>query len=239
MRRSLAAFIDRRAIAPALAVLIVVLTAAAGGDTAARYDGLFAAHDYGALATELKHGMEASSTAAETLAWEQRRVAKGSSVFVGAMYAIHLLSSAPGGKDSALDRTIRENAVAAALYTMAAIETDGTKCADASAPTARRQQFVQILTPVWIELRKLPDDAVARGLARALSEEKAIAAARAPDDYLCRGWTGDIPEVFAAGAAERAPRFLAPSAWAPAAASVRTKLPNLLTEFAVRVKSGS
>jgi hypothetical protein len=213
---------------------------AAGGDELGqRYDHLFETHDYGALAAELKQNMTLPQTAIGTLAWEQRHVAIGSSVFIGAMYAIHLLSAAPGSENPAYDRKIRENAVTTALYTMAAIETDGTKCADASAPKARRQQFVQLLTPVWIELRKLPDEAVESALARALGEEKAIAAARAPDDYLCRGRTDDIPNLFTSGVSEESPHFLATPAWSKAAAAIRAKLPELLAEFAVRVKSGS
>jgi hypothetical protein len=233
----LAALSDRRTVGVMLAA--VALMAAGGDELGQRYDHLFETHDYGTLAAELKHNIEAPDSAVATLAWEQRHVAIGSSVFIGAMYAIDLLSTAPGAKDPKLDRKIRENAVTTALYTMAAIETDGTKCADEAAAKARRQQFVQLLTPVWIELRKLPDDAVEQSLGRALSEEKAIAAARAPDDYLCRGRTDDIPDIFASGVSEASPHFLPAAAWARMAAAVRAKLPDLLAEFAVRLKSGS
>jgi hypothetical protein len=237
LRRLLAACTDCRTVG---ALLAAVATMAAGGDELGkRFDHLFAAHDYGTLAAELKKNMELPQTAVGALGWEQRHVAVGSSVFVGAMYAIDLLSTAPGSENPAYDRKIRENAVTTALYTMAAIETDGTKCADAAAPKARRQQFVQLLTPVWIELRKLPDEAVEQSLARALSEEKAIAAARAPDDYLCRGRSGDIPDLFASGISEESPHFLATPVWSRQAAAIRAKLPELLAEFAVRVKSGS
>jgi hypothetical protein len=212
---------------------------AGGGDLAGQYDRLFDAHDYGALATQLNHGMEAAPTAPATLAWEQHRLTAGSSVFVGAMYALDLLGVGRTGKDPAADAKIRENAVSVALYTLASIETDGTKCADAAAPTARRRQFVQILTPVWAELRKLPDESVATDLALALSEERERADARPPDDYLCRGRTDDIPDIIAGAAVAEPPRFVQPQIAAAKAAVVRAQLPGLLTEFAARLKSGS
>jgi hypothetical protein len=229
---------SRRAVLGAL-IAALVLGGAGGEAPGARYDRLFAAHDYGTLATELKQGVESKDTAPSTLAWEQQRFAAGSSVFVGALYALQLAGAAAETKDAAALAKIRANAATVALYTMAAIETDGVKCAAPAAQAARRRQFVQLLTPVWIELRKLPDDAVAAALGQALGAEKALAPARAPDDYLCRGLTADIPELVAADAKAVAPHFLAPADWTPRAAAVRAKLPALMTEFAVRVKSGS
>jgi hypothetical protein len=229
--------LTRRASGVALAALL--LMGAGGEDPAARYDRLFAAHDYGALSTQLKRGVESKDTAPPTLAWEQQRFAAGSSVFVGAVYALQLAGAVADSKDPAAIAKIRGNAATVALYTMAAIETDGVKCAEPAAQAARRRQFVQILTPVWIELRKLSDDAVTEALGRALSAEKALAPVRAPDDYLCRGLTADIPEVVASGAKPLPPHFLAPGDWTPRADAVRAKLPALMTEFAVRVKSGS
>ncbi len=227
----------KRAAAALLAALF--LGGAGGEDAAARYDRLFAAHDYGALATELQHGVESQDTAPPTLAWEQQRFAAGSSVFVGAMYALQLAGATTETKDPAALAKIRTSAATVALYTMAAIETDGVKCAEPAAQAARRRQFVQLLTPVWIELRKLPDDAVPAALSQALLAEKALAPVRAPDDYLCRGLTQDIPEIVAGNAKAVAPHFLAPADWTPRAEAVRAKLPALMTEFAVRVKSGS
>ena len=229
--------LSRQAILLAGAALFL---AGAGGDgPAARYDKLFAAHDYGTLATQLKQGVESKDTAPPTLAWEQQHFAAGASVFVGAVYALQLAAAANHSKDPAAVARIRANAATVALYTMAAIETDGTKCAEPAAQAARRRQFVQILTPVWIELRKLPDDAVAQALGRALTAEKALAPARVPDDYLCRGLTPDIPEVLASGATALTPHFRVPADWTPRADAVRAKLPALMTEFAARVKSGS
>jgi hypothetical protein len=217
-----------------LALLAAVLLGGAGGED---YDRLFEAHDYGILAERLKRDMAAPSTARSVLAWEQHRLVSGGSIFLDAMYALNLLAARPEGVVAADDAKIRENAVVVGLYTLAAIETDGTKCADVAAPAARRRQFVQILTPVWIELRKLPDEAVASALAQALSEEAALAGTRRPDDYLCRGRTGDIPDIFASGVEERAPRFVEPPVWAEKTQAVRAQLPALLTEFATRLKS--
>ena len=222
-----------------LVLAALVLAGAGGEDPAAQYDRLFASHDYGALAERLKHGMEAAPTALPTLAWEQRRVTAGGSVFVGAMYALDLLAAGQGGKDPAGEARTRESAVVVALYTLAAIETDGTRCADAAAPVARRRQFVQILTPAWAELRKLPDESVAADLALALMQERDRAATRPADDYLCRGRTDDIPDSVAGGAVAVAPRFAAPRESAARAAAIRAQLPGLLTEFAARLKTGS
>ena len=227
----------RRAVGALVAALF--LGGAGGEDVTARYDRLFAAHDYGTLATQLKQGVESKGTAPPTLAWEQQHFAAGSSVFVGAMYALQLAGATAETKDTAALAKIRGSAATVALYTMAAIETDGVKCSDPAAQAARRRQFVQLLTPVWIELRKLTDDAVAASLGQALIAEKALAPVRAPDDYLCRGLTQDIPDVVASGAKSVAPHYLAPADWTPRAEAVRAKLPALMTEFAVRVKSGS
>jgi hypothetical protein len=226
------------------ALAALLLMAAGGQDPAAQYDRLLAAHDYDALATQLKHGMESADSAMPTLAWEQQHVASGGSVFIGAMYALDLLSAELPGKDGAAQDAasiarIRQSAVTIALYTMATIETDGSKCVAAEAPVARRRQFVQILTPVWSELRKLPDEQVATVLGQALSEESALAAKRAPDDYLCRGRTDDIPDDIPNAGRAIEPRFRAPADWTERAAAVRAQLPQLMTEFAARVKSGS
>jgi hypothetical protein len=61
---------------------------------------------------------------------------------------------------------------------------------------------------------------------------------RPSDDYLCRGLTPDIPELVAGQTKAVPPRFLTPPDWTPRAEAVRAKLPALMTEFAVRVKSG-
>jgi hypothetical protein len=216
----------------------LLLAAAGGEDLDQHYDRLLAAHDYANLAAELKRGSETQALVLPTLAWEQRRVAAGGSIFLGAMYALDLLAAGRDSSDPAADAKTRENAVVVGLYTIAAIETDGTKCADAAAPAARRQQFAQILAPVWAELRKLPDEAVVRDLARALTEERALADARPPDDYLCRGRTADIADALAGGATEQAPRFAGRDAWIPRQVAARSQLPGALTDFAARLKSG-
>jgi hypothetical protein len=223
----------------AWAIAALLLAAAGGEELGANYDRLFAAHDYGTLAAALKKGMETSGTALPTLAWEQRRVAAGSSVFVSAQYALDLLAATRGGTDPARDVKTRESAVVLGLYTMAAIETDGMKCADPAAVVARRRQFAVILTPVWAELRKLPDESVAAALTQALVQEQAKAAARPPDDYLCRGRTADIPDVLAEGVAEQAPRFAAAATWAAKVDAARKVLPTLLSGFAAKLKSGT
>ncbi|MEI9985813.1 MAG: hypothetical protein WDN69_23100 [Aliidongia sp.] len=219
--------------------LAALLLMAAAPELVDQYDRLFDAHDYGTLAEQLKQGMETAATARSTLAWEQQRFAAGSSVFIGAMYALDLIGAGTDGKDASSVARIRESAATSHSTPWPRSRTDGTKCAEAGAAAARRRQFIQILTPVWIELRKLPDDTVPRVLAQALDEESALAAVRAPDDYLCRGFTGDIPDALASGGKEHPPRFVAPEDWTPRAVAVRAKLPGLITEFAVRVKSGS
>ena len=224
----------------AWAAAAALLLAAAGGDElGANYDRLFAAHDYGRLAAALKQGMETSATALPILEWEQHRVAAGSSVFLSAQYALDLLAAARGGTDPARDVKTRESAVVLGLYTMAAIETDGMKCADPAVVVARRRQFAIILTPVWAELRKLPDESVAAALTQALVQEQAKAAARPPDDYLCRGRTADIPDALAEGLAEQAPRYAAGTGWIAKAEAARKLLPSLLSEFAAKLKSGT
>lgn len=224
---------------PAWVAASLLLAAAGGEELGVSYDRLFSTHDYGRLAAALKQGMETGATALPTLAWEQRRVAAGSSVFLSAQYALDLLAATRGGADPVRDVKTRESAVVLGLYTMAAIETDGMKCADPAAAVARRRQFAVILTPVWAELRKLPDESVAVALTQALVQEQAKAAARAPDDYLCRGRTADIPDVLAEGLAEQAPRYAAGTAWIAKAEAARKLLPTLLSEFAAKLKSGT
>ncbi|MEA2754081.1 MAG: hypothetical protein QOJ54_370 [Aliidongia sp.] len=209
-----------------------LLLAAGGEEPARHYDLLLAAHDYGALATQLKHGMETPDLIRPTLAWEQQRVAAGGSIFVSAMYALDLLAAGRTAAES------RENAVIMALYTIAAIETDGAKCADPAPAGARRRQFARILAPVWGELRKLPDEGLARDLARALAQERTGADGRPPDDYLCRGRTTDIPDGLADAATEQTPHFAPREDWIPRQVAARSQLPAALAEFAARLKRG-
>jgi hypothetical protein len=205
----------------------------------AEYDHLLDTHAYGPLALKLKASMETPASVMPTLAWEQQRFAAGSPVFVGAMYALDLLAVARRTRDEPTARQMRESAVMVAFYDVAAIETDGTKCADPDALKARQRQFAQILAPIWVEVRKLPDEAVSASLARALTEEGMRSGRRAPDDYLCRGRTDDIPDAIADGAQERPPRFLTPQEWVPKAAAARAGLPDGMTAFAARLKRGS
>jgi hypothetical protein len=190
------------------------------------------------LASEIKIAMEAAPTVTPTLDWEQQRFAMGAPVFVDAVYALDLLAVGRGTKDPVLGLRMRENAVMVALYTVAVIETDGVKCADPAALEARRRQFARILEPAWNEFGKFPDEAVEGLLARALTEEALRAGARAPDDYLCRGLTADIPDALAEKATEREPRFLPAVESAPKAAAARATLPVTLTDFAARLKQG-
>lgn len=220
------------------ALSALLLVAAGGDDVGRRYDALLKDRDYGTLADALKQGMETGPTALPTLAWEQKQVVGGGSVFLDAAYALDLLAAGHDGRDPAADARTRENAVVAALYAVAAIQTDGVKCADSQGPAARRRQFGTILRPIWDELRKLPDDRVALDLGRALATERARADARPADDYLCRGRTADIPDVLAAGAAQREPHFLDQKEWLPRQVAARAQLPSLLADFAAMLKRG-
>ena len=180
--------------------------------------------------------MGAAPTVGPTLDWEQQRFAAGASIFVDAFYALDLLAAGHGIQDAAAGRQMRDNAVTVAFYTMAVIETDGLKCADADAQTARRRQFTQILTPAWAELKPLPDESVEKILGRALTEESVRAKGRAPDDYLCRGRTDDIPDTIAEAGKAVEPRFVPADDWGPRADAVRKLLPALLVEFTARLK---
>ena len=221
-----------------LATLLPLTVRAADEPLAASYDRLLAVHDYGTLAARIKAAMEAEPSVAPTLTWERERFAMGAPTFVGAIYALDLLAVGRGTKDEAAGLRMRENAVLVALYTIAVIETDGVRCADPVALDARRRQYAQLLRPAWAELGALPDEAVEGLLGRALAEEALRADARAPDDYLCRGRTADIPDSIAEKATEQEPRFLSAAEAAPKAASARAGLPITLTEFAARMKQG-
>ncbi len=203
---------------------------------AARYDRLLAAHEYGKLAADIKAGMGAAATVGPTLIWERERFATGTTIFVGAFYALDLIAAGRGIQDAAAGRQMRENGVVVALYTAAVIETDGLKCADLDAQTSRRRQFTQILTPAWAELKAFPDEVVEKILGRALTEEAIRAEGRPPDDYLCRGRTDDIPDTLREAGQAMEPRFVPVAELAPKAEAVRARLPALLVEFVARMK---
>jgi hypothetical protein len=236
-RTGAGALIRWAALAALVALALPVALHAEEEPLAARFDRLLATRDYAALAARIKAAM-AEPDVAPTLAWERHRFAEGAPVFVDAIYALDLLAVGRGAGDAAAGLRLREDGVMVALYTAAVIETDGVKCADPSALDARRRQFAHILAPAWAELGTLPDEAVAGLIARALTEEALRAELRAPDDYLCRGRTADIPDAIADGVTEQEPRFLPPAESTPKAAAARAALPGTLTQFAARLGQG-
>jgi hypothetical protein len=114
----------------------------------AALDRLLAGHDYnvlGARIAEVRRQADLSSD----LDWLKARMLEGNSAFVTMLYSRLLWVAADGLPDEPKSE-LRQTALMAAFYALAAIQVDGARCGDRSAPGHRSDQLMMEWNPeIW------------------------------------------------------------------------------------------
>ncbi|GGC91837.1 hypothetical protein GCM10010994_57030 [Chelatococcus reniformis] len=185
------------------------------------------------------------------LDWLRDQMFGGASSAVAMWYAARLWGVAaplPAGPGDEL----RQAAAAAALYTYAAIRIDGTRCADVSAPTGRRETVLAVFRPIWAFVGTLSPEKRARLVDTAVKLDRVTAARRTregDDAFLCRDGLDEIAYNLKRGTSKAVPtplggvgrtiatggdgtykpRVVAEKSWKPKAAQLRAELPQTLT----------
>ncbi len=138
------------------------------------------------------------------LNWERSRIYDGAGFAVSLAYMMDLWRVAPAlpadpkkvNGDTPDD--VRQTAVAFALYNVAIVSLDGTRCGDSSAPSHRLDQLAQIARPIFIYGRGLTAEQKATAIRVALHVERATAPVRKDDPILCSGGLEEIQQGLAA-----------------------------------------
>src|SRR3954470_17430970 len=114
----------------------------------AALDRLLAAHDYNSLGARIA-GVRRQADLVSDLDWLKARMLEGNSAFVTMLYS-RLLWVATEGLPDAPKSELRQTALMAAFYALAAIQIDGTRCGDRSAPGHRADQLMMEWNPqIW------------------------------------------------------------------------------------------
>lgn len=138
------------------------------------------------------------------LDWERARIYDGAGLAISLAYMMDLwrvapvLPADPKINNGDTPDALRETAVAFALYNTALIKVDSARCADASAPSHRFDQLVQIAKPIFVYGRGLPDAKKTEVIGVAINVERATAPARKDDPVLCSGGMAEIQQGLAA-----------------------------------------
>ncbi|HEV2817398.1 MAG TPA: hypothetical protein VGW40_09300 [Allosphingosinicella sp.] len=153
----------------------------------ARLDALLAAKDYSTLGRTIQQVSRQPDLVSD-LDWLRARMLEGNSAFVTMLYS-RLLWVAAGGLPETERDLMRQTAAMTTLYAHAAIEIDGARCGDPSAPSRRAEQLMTWNPEIWPFLRALPAETREQAVAIAVAIEARTAARRdaAGDvDFLCR-----------------------------------------------------
>ncbi|MBV9930483.1 MAG: hypothetical protein JO013_06025 [Alphaproteobacteria bacterium] len=114
----------------------------------AALDRLLAARDYEALGARVA-GVRRQADLMADLNWLKARMMEGNGAFVTMLYARLLWVGAEGLPDEPRSQ-LRQTALMASFYALAAIAVDGARCGDRSAPEHRIAQLMNEWNPtVW------------------------------------------------------------------------------------------
>lgn len=191
------------------------------------------------------------------LNWERARIYDGAGFAVSLAYMMDLwrvasaLPADPAKVNGDTPDSVRQTAVAFALYNVAIISLDGTRCSDSSAPGHRLDQLAQIARPIFLYGRGLTADQKSNAIRVALHVERATASVRHDDPLLCSGGLEEIRQGLAAngnkplaqstmpGVAGKTmsvpdapgykPTYVAPDVWRPKQAALRAQLEATFT----------
>ena len=156
-------------------------------DVAASLDRMLDAKDYNNLCTA---ALSVGSVPAlrPYLDWEQARMTRGASAIVAFMYARDLWRTA-AALPAEQGNMLRQTAAGTLLYAYGAVQIDGARCADATAPQNRLDQLITIYRDVWAFLRAASVAEREQIVRLALLIDARSAAARTAqgdDEFLCR-----------------------------------------------------
>ncbi len=191
------------------------------------------------------------------LNWERSRIYDGAGFAVSLAYMMDLWRVAPAlpaDPSKAHGDTadgLRQTAVAFALYNVALVQLDGTRCADSSAPSHRIDQLIQYGAPIFAYGRAMSADDRATAVRVATHVERATASVRTDDPVLCSGGLAEIrqgltanggkplPQTTVPGVVGKTetvpdapgyrPEFVAPAVWQPKQQELRAQLDTGLT----------
>lgn len=150
-------------------------------------DALLAAKDYKKLGTTIQSANRAADVRSD-LDWLKDKMMSGETAYVTMLYARSLWTVS----ERVPERTqvqLRETAAMATLYAYAAIQIDGTRCGDRSAPAHRIQQLSAWNPEIWPFIGSLPeaDKTMILKLVPALERHSAVKRDRQGDvEFLCR-----------------------------------------------------
>ncbi len=213
------------------------------------------AQDQGALLKMLASQKDPTQVYLD-LNWERARIYDGAGFTVSLAYMLDLWRVAPAlPADSATVHgdtpdSLRQTAVAFALYNVALVEIDGTRCADPSAPSHRIDQLIQYGAPIFAYGRNVSDSDKATLVRVAVHVERATASVRTDDPVLCSGGLAQIQQGLAANGGKPLPQttvpgvvgktetvpdapgykpqFVAPEVYQPRQRALRATLPSAL-----------
>ena len=172
----------------------------------ARLDGLLAAKDYKQLG-EIIGNVSTQDELWTDLGWLKDRMMGGESAFVTMLYA-RLLWNASLHLPAAEQHNLKQTAAMATLYAYSAIQIDGTRCGDRTAPAHRMQQLMGWNPDVWRFLAGLTEAERATVLMLVPLLESRTAAKRDAQgdvEFLCRAGMEETSYNLTHGSAREVP----------------------------------
>jgi len=138
----------------------------------------------------------------KSMDWLKTQVDAGGPYFLALLFSRDLWMAG----NSLADTNLHDTSAMMLLYTMALVRIDGLACADASAPSHRFEQSLQIRADTWRYLRSLSPNRRETLISIAVGLENHTATLREPhDELLCRGGLAEIQASQAAGLAKEVP----------------------------------
>ncbi|HEX8580105.1 MAG TPA: hypothetical protein VF655_11000 [Allosphingosinicella sp.] len=173
----------------------------------AELDRLLAEHDYLTLGARIREVSRQADLVSD-LDWLKNRTIEGNSAFVAMLYS-RLLWGASEQMPEAPKREWRTTAAMMTLYAQAAINIDGARCGDRSAPAHRGEQLLGWNREVWPFIASLTPEEQRTLVEVAVMVEQKTAPRRdaAGDlDFLCRGGLEETQYNLTHGSAREVPK---------------------------------
>ena len=240
----------------ALAALLQTASAPVQGQVSpdhqpATLDAMLAAKDYRKLGDTIR-SVSRQEDLRSDLDWLKDKMMSGESAWISMLYA-RLLWAASEGLPAGAQSQLRQTAAMATLYAFAAIQIDGTRCGDRTAPANRFQQLMGWNKDVWPFIASLSEPERATMLKLVPLIESRTAAKRDQQgdvEFLCRagmeetaynlknGTAVEAPpvpgqfgrNVVLSGDGKYKPSERAESEWKPDAEKYRAALPQALAK---------
>jgi len=215
-------------------------------------DAMLQRKDFGRLAERLRAARQAQAIQLD-LNWEQTKLYDGAGFLIAYAY-MHDLWRLGFALPSSSGEGLKQAAGMMFLYSLALVELDGPKCADATAPGHRADQLISQNQPILAYVRTLPRTTRMQMGTIALGIEAATGPVRKNDEVLCGdGLTaiseglksngskplqqlpnapGTIGKTYAVPPAPGyRPQFVGEDVWRPKQAAARQSLPATLTKL--------